>query len=83
MPMNLMSGVVLFTTRLRIASGEPVKETVVSEYRNYSVKYVEGLVAVYEAVLPLHVSGSHIYDLDIKLGEAIAAVKALSPTQEI
>ena len=36
---------------------------------------LEKLNAVYEAVLPLHVSGSHIYDLDIKLGEAIAAVQ--------
>ena len=32
------------------------------------------LTAVYEAVLPLHLSGTHVYDLDIKLGEAIKAV---------
>ena len=36
---------------------------------------IEKLLAVYEAVVPLHLSGTHLYDLDSKLGEAIAAIE--------
>ncbi len=40
------------------------------------------LRAVYEAVLPLSMSGTHIYDLDITLGEAIKALSAKEDTNE-
>ena len=39
---------------------------------------LEALNKVYEAVLPLSESGTHIYDLDIALSNAIAEVKALT-----
>jgi len=43
---------------------------------------VEALEAIYIAVLPLKVSGTHLYDCDIALGQAIDDYEALAATEQ-